>query len=707
MVRLRSVFITMNKFCRKTAPGCVVFRILIFTILIPLATLAQTTDSLSTELPDLEVTISGKSQFDRTSGNETSIRNSDISRLTRNFGEADMINQIRELPATAVNGDYGSGLSVNGTDPTQARYIIDGAPVTFPYRFGGIFSTFNSQHFSSMRFLRQSDIGQTPRIGSLYSFTSSRRWKNGIEGDLNVATTASSISLRAGSHDRLAISASGRISYINQIYSGLLTGDDDKMGMAFHDINASAAYRLSQTDMISASIFRSSDNVNYYSADFDMRTLMQWSNTTASLSYQRDAPLRIKAGIYYSGFSDLLLLNLPQFHIEGPSSIRNTGVSIELGERSHGKHFTEWKAGFISEAGHAIPQWATFRMGEGDSFISSSSVSRPQDMITATLFGSLTFGILQDKAKVTAEMAAGIFSSKSSLYGRYNSAILTPRVAIIIPLRDGSATFTCARLCQPMHQVGFSELGLASNFWIGANRRAPMQNAMAISAVARRRLPWEDIMMELSVYYNYMRNQAEYQGEVMEVIDTDYDPFSRLIIADGYNYGTYISLYRSLGNLTGDISFSYGEGKRHIPGQNNYWNALHSEGISLKSSLQWHTTPHWTFSASFRYSSGRRYTPVEAIYVVGGNIAMQYGRLNSRRLPPYNRLDIGASYSFKTGTTHPLNHLFNFSLLNAYGHKNVEMQYFVLNSSGGKYSIKRIYSIYRFLPSLSYSIEFR
>ena len=85
---------------------------------------------------------------------------------------------------------------------------------------------------------------------------------------------------------------------------------------------------------------------------------------------------------------------------------------------------------------------------------------------------------------------------------------------------------------------------------------------------------------------------------------------------------------------------------------------------------------------------------------------MEYGERNSARLPLYQRLDIGATYYFTTGTSHRLRHLINVSLLNAYGHKNVEMQYFVLSTDSGEYSLKRLYSLYRFIPSLSYTIEF-
>lgn len=86
---------------------------------------------------------------------------------------------------------------------------------------------------------------------------------------------------------------------------------------------------------------------------------------------------------------------------------------------------------------------------------------------------------------------------------------------------------------------------------------------------------------------------------------------------------------------------------------------------------------------------------------------MEYGERNSARLPLYHRLDLGATYSFSTGHTVRLRHLLNLSLINAYAHKNVEMQYFILNSENGDYSLKRIYSLYNLIPSVSYTLEFQ
>ena len=105
-------------------------------------------------------------------------------------------------------------------------------------------------------------------------------------------------------------------------------------------------------------------------------------------------------------------------------------------------------------------------------------------------------------------------------------------------------------------------------------------------------------------------------------------------------------------------------------------------------------------------ASGRPYTPVTAIYFIGERLMMEYGPRNSTRLPLYHRLDLGASYRFATGGRFPLMHELNLSVVNAYGRENVEMSTFSVNTVTGVYSRRDISSLYRFLPSLSYTLSF-
>lgn len=331
-------------------------------------------------------------------------------------------------------------------------------------------------------------------------------------------------------------------------------------------------------------------------------------------------------------------------------------------------------------------------------------------MVTASAYGGYTLWLLREELKADLSMAAGFFRSQREGMEWWTVPLLSPRLRITwTKERIGETSISLGYYEQFLHQVGFSELGLASDFTVGASPQAPLQKSFAIDISWRRRLPWWGLTLSASAYWSRVRNQTEYQGQVLEVVDEQYDPFLHIVVSDGHNEGLNLALSREFGSINGEISWGYGGGRRHLPEANDEsWNALHAPGHSLKGSLSWNPGKHWILSAVYNYSSGRVYTPVESLYLVGGNIAMEYGKRNSARLPYYSRLDLGATYTFQTsikGTK--LSHLVNISILNALGRRNVEMQYFVLNVDKGTYGLKRLYSLYRFIPSISYTLEFR
>lgn len=667
-------------------------------------------DTLQTMLPELEVRQQGHSQFSADRDGSVKIKAEDITKLTGTFGEADFIRQIKGLSRVNVSSDYGSGLSVDGTDATHAQYLINGAPVIFPYRFGGIFSVFNTRHFTSMNFSRTSSPRLSPRLGPSFEFLTAPRFNSGLQGAVNIGMIASSATLGIGLADKVSINLSARVSYVDELYGELLKGIDTSPGFSFFDVNADIAFRCTPVDVISSTWFISGDHVSYEDNHYALDTHLSWQNKVASVGYSHKGFMDIDSRMWISDLHNRVTLEMPQFNLCVPSSLTAIGVHGSVGRSPAEGKISGWEASVTGEYHHVVPQWATMRMnGMPDSGYRYSPVVT-QNLITVFGAGKISIDLIEKRLSMTAVISAGVFSSETERESRlrYVRLLLNPNVYFILQMPKGQLTVEGGLRMQPLHQAGFSELGLASNFWVGASDRVPLQRSVFVSGQYVFPLPFFGLMCDTGIYWKSLRNQVEYHGGVIEIIDTDYNPLDPLVVADGYNYGFSVAVLRDFGNMTGNISYSYGDGRRYLRKNPAYtWPALYSEGHSFKWEAVWHEGSHWELSASMRVSSGRRYTPIQELYTIGGNIAMEYGKRNSACLPLYQRLDVGATYYFSTGSRHRLRHALNLSLLNAYGHRNVEMQYFVLNSSSGEYSIKRLYSLFRFLPSISYSIEFK
>lgn len=674
---------------------------------LPMLATEQMEDSIINLLPDLEVRQQGRSPIRKTEDGNVIIKTKDILQFSRAFGEADLLAKIKSLPFAESTGDYGSGISIDGAEPGHTQYLINGAPVIFPYRFGGVFSTFNSSHFSSMHFSHHSGSDLPPRLGASFQLSPSLRFKSGTDGACTLGMTASSLSICTGVSNRFALSLSGRISYIDKLYGNWLSASDIGIRYNFNDLNADAAFRISDRDIFNFSFFRSADRLRYDDRKYSIETSIQWNNILYNIRYHHKGYLNYNINLYHSRFSDQLGLQMPQMRIYTPASLSTSGVDFSIGNDNKIGQLAEWEGGIKLISDHTVPQWTLLEMTETEDATIRSSNSYPQKILTSILYGRTIWWIFEHNIRLIAEGGIGLFKSKTSGNDDYYSVIFTPSISISGRLNETQLTFTAGLRNQPMHRVGFSELGLATDFWIGANNDAPMQKAFTLSGHVSKRLPWWEINMEAGAFCNLVSNQPEYQGQLIETIDMQYSPFTHLTITDGCNYGAYAAISRYFGQLTGDINLSYSTGRRHSPyDKSDSWTSLNSQGLVMKATAQWNDGNHWTLSASFRLATGRRYTPVDALYMIGENIAMEYGKRNSANLPLYHRLDIGATYSFSTGSKIKLHHLVNLSVLNVYGHKNVEMQYFILNSQNGEYSLKRLYSLYRFLPSLSYTIEF-
>ena len=115
-------------------------------LIIPPALRAEEPDSV--RLRELTVRAQGRGIMQLSGGNMR-VSTEQLRRRMRVMGEADVVNALKRIGGISTVGDYGSGLIIQGDDPSQTVFCIDRAPVFFPYRFGGVFSAFNTTHFTS------------------------------------------------------------------------------------------------------------------------------------------------------------------------------------------------------------------------------------------------------------------------------------------------------------------------------------------------------------------------------------------------------------------------------------------------------------------------------------------------------------------------------------------------------------------------------
>ena len=112
----------------------------------------------------------------------------------------------------------------------------------------------------------------------------------------------------------------------------------------------------------------------------------------------------------------------------------------------------------------------------------------------------------------------------------------------------------------------------------------------------------------------------------------------------------------------------------------------------------------WNLSAAFVYYTGNAVTYPSGKYQIDGKEVVYYTERNGYRAPDYHRLDLGATCVLKK--TKKFYSELAFSLYNAYGRENAYMIEFRTNDDDPSKSTAYQYSLFRFVPSISWNFRF-
>lgn len=618
------------------------------------------------------------------------------------LGEADVVNALKGYSGIDAMGDYGSGVSIDGALPAQTMYSMAGVPVIFPYRFGGIFSSFNNLHFAATHFERNIHGGAMPsRVGALLEYTPYRSARR-TEGMANVGLLSTSATVRTPLGKKVSVSASGRVSYVNSLYSRLLKVRDAYINYDFVDFNFSADYRISARDMVTLDLMCSHDNLGFDDDGTDMDTGLRWTNLAGVLAWNRKTDnLGMDVRLYGSGFNSLLALTLGRMGLRVKSETALAGMSGKVAYSLPRGIVETLDCGFEVNRYEILPaDNRTAGYGEDD----SSHARNASAPCEARAYADVGIPVFR-RVDVRAGVSTMYYTRRGD--GHYAAIVVDPRVSVTYSHEAHTLTLHAGRYHQPLHQVGFSDIGLASDFRLAAGKDLPLQSATSYAGDYSFTLWNGKMKANVGVYYKKIESEPEYHGMLVEMLSSEFSPEDGVINTRGYNVGINAELDATMGKLSGRVGYGYGVARRRFGNDTHYCRGITSPGHSVKMHMQYKINGHWQTGATFVYRSGRPYTPVTAIYVIAGNLIEQHGELNSARFPAYHRADIWASYTFgSTVKGRSLVNAVNLSVMNAYGHRNVEIQAFALNPDTGTYGMRRIASLYRFMPSISYSLRF-
>ncbi len=672
--------------------GYRLWAVLCLFAVLPAAFAATDADSVRVEeLEEFSVTALSGANARIAADGSVSIDAAAAGLAPRLFGETDLIFGLLGSAGVATVSDYSSGVSIDGMDYANNAYLINGVPVGFPYHFGGIFSTFNSAHYPHACLWKSiHPTGSEDCLGGIVETCAADRFPSRTSATVNVGMMASSATLRQPLGDRITVTASARVSYIDFLYQSLLKTIHTDARYGFHDIDLDVSYRPGDCDTLRIWGHYNKDRLNYDDSNYAMTTSLRWHNLLGGVQW---SGRNVAVGIGYSAMTDRLSLLMPPLSVMVPS-----GHSVTTASGSYG-----FAVGAVRmTAGAAVkyitvdPQRADVTgFGHGDV---SSAACRSHALLTKIPL-SAAFGLFEHLSVDAGIDANGYFGA-----GGYNLTHIDPRLSVSWRHDASAVTLHAGRYHQYLHQVGLSEIGMASNFKLNSSSRIPPAQSWNFAAEVSQRLPFFGLKANAGVYYKLVDNMPEYSGQVIDLLDPGYVAESHVDVTDGYNAGFNLTVARDFDNLTASAAYGYTVAKRRLPGSQEYFTSSSEirNSVNISAAYRFHGG-RWSVSASWACADGRPVTPVTAAYFIGERLMVEYGRRNSRRLPAYHRLDLGANYRFHSGR---FRHTVSLALINAYGHRNVEISTYTFDIANAKLGLRQVSSLYRFLPSISYTIDF-
>ncbi len=619
-----------------------------------------------------------------------------IDMMPRTLGEADPLNYIKLLPGVNTISDYSAGVAIDGMNYANNLYTLTGIPVHFPYHFGGVFSTFNTSVYPDIKVLKSIRGASAPDyIGGIVSVSPSSARPERCHAKLNLGMTASTIDATVPIGNKFTIAAAARISYLNLFYGDLLGSEDTKIRYGFHDTDLLARWNIDAANTVEGAFHYNADRLSYDDNAFVMLTSMHWHNTLGGIRWHsRHSRYDMSHHVYHSAFANTLGVDLPQLGLSAKAEFAQTGIE--------GKFNTGFGKGFSLTAAYVAHHYSYSPQSIG-SYGLSGIEHTPARHLHACL-GEISADLRYAHRLFKLSAGAKATHYRASKDG-YRTTGADPYISVLFDRTRWSLSLYAGSARQYIHQVGLSEIGMSSNFKLGSDATVPPERVWTLAANGTY-TPWRPLNLSADIYYKKVFDQPEYSSTVLELTSPGYVAEDYISVYDGYNAGFNVMASFSHRIVSATASYSFCHARRHDPATGRDFTAITEIRHSANATAAWHINRHWDASATFTLASGRPYTPITAIYMIGERVMMEYGDRNSARMPLYHRLDLGAAYMFNTGGRFPLKHRIDLSILNAYNHKNIEISTFTYETGNQRFRRRDIGSLYRMLPSLSYTITF-
>ncbi|TSJ43958.1 TonB-dependent receptor [Mucilaginibacter corticis] len=632
-----------------------------------------------------EVSISGNTHKNENVENpQMGLSRLDLSQVNNVpviFGEKDVLKTIQLLPGVKSVGDGNSGFYVRGGGSDQNLILLDEAVVYNASHLFGFFSTFNSDAIKDVSLYKG---GMPAQYGGRLSSVLDIKMLDGNAKDFTLQGGIGLISSRIKVEgpivkDKGSFMISARRTYAD-LFLKLSTDTTTKgSSLYFYDINAKANYHIDSKNTIYLSGYLGKDVLGIKN-NFGTN----WGNQTATLRLNHifNSKLFLNTSLIYSDYNFMVQNFDDNNDFKVTSRIRDFNLKEDFEYFFSGKntlnfgvnvtHHTISPGNITSSASSEVnPQTIQNRNGiESAAYVSDEW--QPASRL------KFLYGIRLSAFALIGPGEFNTYSAENQLVSttNYNAGSIVksyiipePRFSASYELgQQSSLKISYNRNTQNIHLISNSTASSPSDLYVMSSNNIKPGISDQVAFGYFKNLSNNQYEFSSEIYYKQLQNQIDYKDGAQLIVNQDVE--SQLVYGRGRAYGVELFFKKRYGNLTGWVGYTLSKTENQFNGINNgnYFPATQDRTHDVSIVGIYKLGSRWTVSGTFIYGTGNAVTYPHGKYTIGGLTTLYYSERNGDRLPPYSRLDLGATIE---GKPHKRFHSsWTFGLYNVYNRKN-------------------------------------
>ncbi|MCC8173000.1 MAG: TonB-dependent receptor, partial [Odoribacter sp.] len=596
-----------------------------------------------------------------------------------------------------------------GGTSSQNMIYLDAAPIYNAGHLMGIFSTFNDNALVNATLYK----GQIPaQLGGATSSVFDINTKNGNFQQYKVNASIGLLSAKVSTEgpivkDKLSFFVAGRRSYLDLFLKATDKYKDNVLN--FYDINAKVNYNISDKDKLFLSFFSGQDNMGLK----DMME-MKWGNNATTLRWfhEFNNNLYANTSLINAAYKATSGLEILDNDYSFDAFIKQAGVKEEIkwiAGRGHNLNMgfhslylsvlsAEWNINNLHEKEKRNAWENALWINDDWNLSDYLMVSGGLRLNIFSVLGGAPLYKLDDKGDILEQLE---YKSGDIVKSYYS---WEPRLSLNYRIKERqSIKLGYSRTSQNIHALHTGSSSMPFDRYTMTSNIVKPQLADQVSLGYITVTENDRYEFSVESYYKKTRNVLDYKDGKSLLSEIEIERL--LLSGKGRAYGLEFYARKNLGRLTGWVAYTLSWSENKIDGINNdkWYTAGNDRRHDISVVGMYDLSDKWQLAATWVYNTGQALTAPSAKYELNGETYYYYAERNGYRAPTYHRLDVSATRTKKKGR---YEQEWSFGIYNLYNQYNPYIIRFENDDKKPSGTKTMQYSLFGFLPSVSYTFKF-